>query len=64
MKTNMLRISLLDEGVSDIIPAYSDGNMMPELGAMPILEGFSNNIYKYETTGQLIQLYHATMGYT
>ena len=41
MQTNMWRISLLDEGVSNIMSAYSDGTMMPELGAMPITEGFS-----------------------
>ena len=29
MQTNMWRISLLDEGVSNIIPADSDGTMMP-----------------------------------
>ena len=63
MQTNMWCISLLDEGVSNIIPAYSDGAMMPELGAMPISEGFSNNIYECETTGRIIQFYHATMGY-
>ena len=38
--------------------------MRPELGSMPITKGFSNNIYKCETTGQLIQFYHTTMGYT
>ena len=54
MQTNMLRISLLDEGLANIIPAYSDGAMMPDLGATPIIEGFSNNIYQCETTGQLI----------
>ena len=59
----MWRISLLDEGVANIIPAYSDGAMIPELGSMHITKGFSNNIYEYETTGQLIQFYHATMGY-
>ena len=37
MQTNMWRISLLYEGVSNIIPAYSDGAMMPDLGAMPII---------------------------
>ena len=63
MQTNMWRISLFGEGVSNIIPAYSDGTMMPKLGATPIIEDFSNNIYECETTGQLIQLYHATMGY-
>ena len=59
----MWRIYLLDEGVSNIIPAYSDGAMMPELGSMPITKGFSNNIYECEITGQLIQLYHETMGH-
>ena len=59
----MWRISLLDEGVTNIIPAYSDGAMMPHLGATPIIEGFSNNIYECETPYQIIQIYHATMGY-
>ena len=58
MQTNMWRIPILDEGVSNIIPAYSDGAMMPELVSMPITEGFSNNIYECETTGQIIYLYH------
>ena len=38
--------------------------MMPELVAIPITKGFYNNIYECENTGQLIQLCHATMGYT
>ena len=59
----MWRISLLDEVVSNIITAYSDGAMLPELGSMPITEGFSNNIYECETMGQIIQFYHATLGY-
>ena len=59
----MWRIYLLDEGLSKIIPAYSDVAMMPELGAMPINEGFSNKIYECETTGQLIYFHHAKMGY-
>ena len=59
----MLLISFLYERVYEIIPDYSDGAMMPELGSRPITEGFSNNIYECETTGQLIQFYHATMGY-
>ena len=46
MQTNMWRISLLDEGVFKIIPASSDSAMMPDLGATPIIEGFSNNIYE------------------
>ena len=46
MQTNMWRISLFGEGVSNIIPAYSDGAMMPKLGATPIIEDFSNNIYE------------------
>ena len=37
--------------------------MMPELGAMPIIEGFSRNIYECETTGRIIQFYHETMRY-
>ena len=40
MQTKMWRISLLDEGVSNIIPAYSDSAMMPDLGVTPIIEGF------------------------
>ena len=63
MQTNMWRISLHDEGVSNSIPSYSDGAMTPELRATPIVEGFSNNIYECETTGQLIKFYHKTMGY-
>ena len=63
MKTNMWRISLLDEGVPNIIPAHSDGAMMPDLGVMFIIKGIYNTIYECETTGQLIQFYHATMGY-
>ena len=54
MQTNMWHIYLLDEGVSNIIPSYSDSAMMPNLGATPIIEGFSNNIHECETTGQLI----------
>ena len=63
MQTNKWRIFLIDEGVSYIIPAYRDGAMMPDLGATPIIEDFSNNIDECETTCQLIQFYHATMGY-
>ena len=63
MQTNMWRISFLDEVVSNIIPAYSDGAMMTELGSTPIIEGFSNIIYECEITGQLIKLYHAKIGY-
>ena len=63
MQTNMWRISLLDELVSNIVPDNNDGAMMPELVSMPIPEGFSNNIYECETTGHLIQFYRATMGY-
>ena len=63
MQTNMGCISLLDEGVPNSIPAYSDGDMMPYLGVTPIIKDFSNNIYECETTSQLIQLYHAKMGY-
>ena len=59
----MWRISLLDEGVSIIIPDDNAGAMMPELGYMPIPKSFSNNIYECETTGQLIQFYRATIGY-
>ena len=63
MQTNMWRISPLDEGLSNIISDYSDGATMPYLGAIPITEGFSNNIYECETTGQIIQFYHAKMGH-
>ena len=59
----MWSIYLIDEGVSNITPAYSDGAMMPDLGATPIIECFSNNIYECKTTGQIIQFYHAKMGY-
>ena len=63
MQTNMWRIYLLYEGVSNIITAYRDGAMMPELWPMPLTEVFSNNTYACDTTGQFIQFYHATMGY-
>ena len=63
MKTNMWRISLIEEGVSNITPAYSDRSMIPDIGAMPTIEDFPNNVYECEITGQLIQLYHAKMGY-
>ena len=33
-------VSLLNKGLSNIIPAYSEGSMMPELGSMPITEVF------------------------
>ena len=46
MQTKIWCISLLDEGVSNIIPAYIDGAMMPDLGSMPITEGFPNNNYE------------------
>ena len=62
MQTSMWRIYLLDEGVSNIIPAYSDVAMMPDLGATPIIEDFSNKIYECETTGQFIKLYHEKWG--
>ena len=45
MQTNMWIIYLLDEGVSNIIPAHSDGAMMLDLRATPIIKGYSNNIY-------------------
>ena len=59
----MWRISLLDEGVSNITPADSESAMMPKLGSMCITKGFPNNIYECETMSQLIQFYRATMRY-
>ena len=46
MQTNMWRIYLLYEGLYYIIPAYSDGAMMPDLGATSIIERFYNKIYE------------------
>ena len=63
MQTNMWSIPLIDKRVSKILSAYSDGAIMPKLGAMPITEGLSNNVYECETMGRLIQFYHSTMGY-
>ena len=51
VQTNMWRISLLDEGAPNVILAYSDGAMMLELEATPIIKVFSKKIYECETTG-------------
>ena len=59
MHTNMWCISLLDEGVSNIIPAYSDGSMMLDLGATPIIECFSKKTFMNVKTQA--RLYNSTM---
>ena len=58
MQTNMWCISLLDEGVFNIIPAYTDGDMMPYLGATPIIEVFPTTFMNLKPQASL---YKSTM---
>ncbi|KAL7531195.1 hypothetical protein ACHAXR_003897, partial [Thalassiosira sp. AJA248-18] len=60
LATNMWRISLIPDGGQNIIPADDNDNFTSEV---PMPDFFANSIYECETTGQLIQFYHATMGY-
>jgi hypothetical protein len=59
LRTNMWRISLLGDGGSNIIPD-DDDNFAEEV-TMPSF--IANGIYECNNTDQLIQFYHATMGY-
>ena len=59
MRTNMWRISLLSDGGNNIIP--EDDDDFSEEVKMP--DFFANAIYECDNTDQLIQFYHATMGY-
>jgi hypothetical protein len=59
MRTNMWRISLLSDGGNNIIP--EDDDEFSEEVKMP--DFFANAIYECDNTDQLIQFYHATMGY-
>ena len=59
MRTNMWRISLLSNGGNNIIP-NDDDDFSKEV-TMP--EFLANGIYECDNTDQLIQYYHATMGY-
>ena len=60
MESNMWRVSLRDEGGSNIIPSDNCNNTG---GAMPFPKFIANNIYKCKNTTQLKELYHATLGY-
>ena len=60
LTTNMWRISLIPNNGNKIIPAddiqhNSSDDKIPDF--------FANSIYECENTTQLIQFYHATMGY-
>jgi hypothetical protein len=59
LATNMWRISLIPDGGQNIIPADNNDYFTSEV---PMPDFFANSIYECETTGQLIQFYHATMG--
>ena len=58
MQSNMWRISLTDDGTNNIIP---DDVSIKDQVEMPSF--FANSIYECENTNQLIQFYHATMGF-
>ena len=58
MQSNMWRISLTDDGTNNIIP---DDVSIEDQVEMPSF--FANSIYECENTNQLIQFYHATMGF-
>ena len=60
MRSNMWRISLLPDGGNNIIPDDEDQDCNTKV---PIPDFLANSIYECETTGQLIQFYHATMGF-
>jgi hypothetical protein len=52
----MGRISLTNDGTSNIIPNYAS---IKDLGEMPSF--FANTSYECKNTNQIIQFYHATM---
>ena len=58
LKSNMWRISLIPDGGNNIIP---NNDTSHSTSKMP--DFFSNSIYECENIGQLINFYHATMGY-
>ena len=60
MESNMWQFSLRDEGGSNVVPS-DDCNTTG--GAMPFQKFLANNIYECENTTQLIEFYHATLGY-
>ena len=59
MRTNMWHISLLSDGGNNIIP--DDDDDFSEEVKMP--EFLANGIYECDNTDQLIQFYHAIIGY-
>ena len=60
MQSNMWRISLQDISRTNIIP---DPNSKTLDQFLPFPQFLANNIYKCENTQQLIEFYHATLGY-
>ena len=60
MKSNMWRISLIPDGGNNIIPADDSSDIISEV---KIPDFLANSVYECETTCQLIQFYHATMGF-
>ena len=60
MESNMWRVSLRDEGGSNIIPSDNCNNTG---GAMPFPKFLANNIYECKNITKLIKFYHATLGY-
>ena len=60
LTTNMWRISLVPDKTNNIIPA-DDSSESSSDHKMPAF--FANSIYECENTKQLVQFYHATMGF-
>ena len=58
MRSNMWRISLTDDGTNNVIPEDTGINDQVEMPSF-----FANSIYECENTDQLLQFYHATMGF-
>ena len=58
LRTNMWRISLIPDGGNNIIP-NDDDDFTDDI---PMPSFFAHIVYECETTQQLIQFYHGTMG--
>ena len=61
MRTNMWRISLIPDNANNVVPADDNNNEISSAVKIPAF--LANSIYECENTTQLIQFYHATMGF-
>ena len=61
MRTNMWRISLIPDNANNVVPADDNQNEISSAVKFPAF--LANSIYECENTTQLIQFYHATMGF-